>query len=50
MDDASLEASNSVSVDDLKQMFEVKTVEEFAATDPKNPKNASSNAKKKQEE
>ena len=50
MDDASLEASNSVSVDDLKQMFEVKTVEEFAATDPKNPKNASNTAKKKQEE
>ena len=34
----------------LKAMFEVKTVEEFAATDPKNPKNISANVKKKQEE
>lgn len=50
MDDASLESSNSVSIDDLKQMFEVKTVEEFAASDPKNPKNATANAKKRQEE
>lgn len=50
MDDISLEAASSVDVDDLKAMFEVKTVEEFAATDPKNPKNISANVKKKQEE
>ena len=50
MDDISLEAASSVDMDDLKAMFEVKTVEEFAATDPKNPKNISANVKKKQEE
>lgn len=50
MDDISLEAASSVDVDDLKTMFEVKKVEEFAATDPKNPKNISANVKKKQEE
>ena len=50
MDDISLEAASSVDVDDLKAMFEVKKVEEFAATDPKNPKNISANVKKKQEE
>lgn len=50
MDDISLEAASSVDMDDLKAMFEVKTVEEFAATDSKNPKNISANVKKKQEE
>ncbi|WP_019260625.1 DNA polymerase III subunit gamma/tau [Gardnerella greenwoodii] len=50
MDDISLEAASSVDMDELKAMFEVKTVEEFAATDPKNPKNISANVKKKQEE
>ncbi len=50
MDDVSLEVANSVSDDELKQMFEVKTVEEFAASDPKNPKNVAANTKKKQEE
>lgn len=50
MDDISLEAASSVNMDELKAMFEVKTVEEFAATDPKNPKNISANVKKKQEE
>lgn len=50
MDDISLKAASSVGVDDLKAMFEVKKVEEFAATDPKNPKNISANVKKKQEE
>ena len=50
MDDISLEAASSVDMDDLKAMFEVKKVEEFAATDPKNPKNISANVKKKQEE
>ena len=50
MDDVSLEVANSVSDDELKQMFEVKTVEEFAASDPKNPKNVAANTSKKQEE
>lgn len=50
MDDESLEAATSISADELKQMFEVKAVEEFSASDPKNPKNAISSAKKKQEE
>ncbi len=50
MDDVSLESATSVSDDELKQMFEVKTVEEFSASDPKNPKNAISATKKKQEE
>lgn len=50
MDDISLETASSVDMDDLKAMFEVKKVEEFAATDPKNPKNISANVKKKQEE
>ena len=50
MDDVSLEVANSVSDDELKQIFEVKTVEEFAASDPKNPKNVAANTKKKQEE
>ena len=50
MDDASLESATSVSTDELKQIFEVKSVEEFASTDPKNPKNAIMSVKKKQEE
>ena len=37
-------------MDELKQIFEVKVVEEFAATDPKNPKNVAASAKRKQEE
>ncbi|RIY24512.1 DNA polymerase III subunit gamma/tau, partial [Bifidobacteriaceae bacterium NR021] len=50
MDDASLESATSVSTDELKQIFEVKSVEEFASTDPKNPKNAITSVKKKREE
>ncbi|KXA22687.1 DNA polymerase III, subunit gamma and tau [Gardnerella vaginalis] len=50
MDDDSLEATTSVNMDELKQIFEVKVVEEFAATDPKNPKNVAASAKRKQEE
>ncbi|WP_427875914.1 DNA polymerase III subunit gamma/tau [Gardnerella sp. 2492-Sm] len=50
MDDDSLDISANVNVDELKQIFEVKAVEEFAASDPKNPKNMVLAAKKKQEE
>ncbi|PJM77665.1 DNA polymerase III subunit gamma and tau [Bifidobacterium felsineum] len=40
MSDQSLGDSRAMSLDDLKKMFEVKDVKEFAADDPKNPKNA----------
>lgn len=50
MDDDSLDISTNVNVDELKKIFEVKAVEEFAASDPKNPKNMVLAAKKKQEE
>ncbi|KFI85085.1 DNA polymerase III subunits gamma and tau [Bifidobacterium reuteri DSM 23975] len=39
MNDQSLGDSRAMSLDDLKKMFEVKDVKEFAADDPKNPKN-----------
>lgn len=40
MQDESLESATNLSIDDLEKMFEVKSVKEFAASDPKNPKNA----------
>ena len=40
MSDASLGQATAMSIDDLKRMFEVKKVEEFAADDPNNPNNA----------
>lgn len=39
MSDESLETATSMSVDDIKRLFEVKKVEEFAADDPHNPRN-----------
>ncbi|PWG59504.1 DNA polymerase III subunit gamma/tau [Bifidobacterium catulorum] len=39
MTDESLGSSNAMSLDALKQMFEVKTVEDIAADDPRNPRN-----------
>lgn len=49
MQDESLESATNLSIDDLKKMFEVKSVKEFAASDPKNPKNSGLH-KRKQEE
>ncbi|PJM78427.1 DNA polymerase III subunit gamma and tau [Bifidobacterium scaligerum] len=39
MSDQSLGDATAMSLDDLKTMFEVKKVEEFAADDPRNPRN-----------
>ena len=39
MNDQSLGEATAMDLDSLKKMFEVKKVEEFAADDPKNPKN-----------
>ena len=39
MSDQSLGDATAMKMDDLKKLFEVKKVEEFAANDPKNPKN-----------
>lgn len=40
MSDPTLEQSNESNLEMLKRMFDVKKVEEFAANDPHNPKNA----------
>ena len=39
MSDQSLGEAMAMNLDDLKKLFEVKKVEQFAADDPKNPKN-----------
>ncbi|RBP97246.1 DNA polymerase III, subunit gamma and tau [Bifidobacterium aemilianum] len=39
IDDESLEDASSMSLEDLTKFFDVKSVEEFAADDPHNPKN-----------
>lgn len=39
MSDQSLGEATTMNLDDLKKLFEVKKVEQFAADDPKNPKN-----------
>ena len=39
MSDESLGSATAMSLDDLKKFFEVKKTEEFAADDPKNPRN-----------
>ena len=39
MSDQSLGEATAMNLDDLKKLFEVKKVEQFAADDPKNPKN-----------
>ncbi|OZG64716.1 DNA polymerase III subunit gamma/tau [Bifidobacterium eulemuris] len=39
MSDASLGEATAMSMDDLRKLFEVKKVEEFAADDPGNPRN-----------
>lgn len=39
MNDESLGASTAMSVDELTRLFDVKKVEEFAADDPRNPRN-----------
>ena len=49
MQDESLESATNLSIDDLEKMFEVKSLKEFAASDPKNPKNSGLH-KRKQEE
>ena len=49
MQDESLESATNLSIDDLEKMFEVKSVKEFGASDPNNPKNAHAR-KRKQEE
>ena len=40
LNDESLGTATALSVDELTKMFEVKKIEEFAADDPKNPRNA----------
>lgn len=39
MNDQSLGEATAMNLDDLKKLFDVKKVEQFAADDPKNPKN-----------
>lgn len=39
MNDESLESATTMSVEDVAKMFEAKSVEDFAADDPKNPRN-----------
>lgn len=39
MSDQSLGEATAMNLDDLKKLFDVKKVEQFAADDPKNPKN-----------
>lgn len=48
MQDESLESATNLSIDDLEKMFEVKSVKEFSASDPNNPKNAHARKKKKE--
>ena len=48
MQDESLESATNLSIDDLEKMFEVKSVKEFSASDPNNPKNAHTPKKKKE--
>ncbi|NMN00580.1 DNA polymerase III subunit gamma/tau [Bifidobacterium sp. DSM 109958] len=45
LSDASLGQAAAMSLDDIKRMFEVKKVEEFAADDPNNPANAQHKAR-----
>ncbi|MDK7859501.1 hypothetical protein QP671_28710, partial [Klebsiella pneumoniae] len=46
MQDESLESATNLSIDDLEKMFEVKSVKEFGASDPNNPKNAHARKRK----
>lgn len=39
INDESLASSQTMSVDEVKELFDVKSVEEFAADDPRNPRN-----------
>ncbi|MFT9392238.1 MAG: hypothetical protein ABF581_01300, partial [Bifidobacterium sp.] len=39
MDDPALNTDQSLNMDDIRQLFNVKKIEEFAADDPKNPRN-----------
>ncbi|MFT8357057.1 MAG: DNA polymerase III subunit gamma/tau [Bifidobacterium aquikefiri] len=39
MDDPALNTDQSLKLDDIKQLFNVKKIEEFAADDPQNPRN-----------
>ena len=39
IDDESLATSQAMSLDEVKELFDVKSVEAFAADDPKNPRN-----------
>lgn len=48
MQDESLESATNLSIYDLEKMFEVKSVKEFSASDPNNPKNAHTRKKKKE--
>lgn len=48
MQDESLKSATNLSIDDLEKMFEVKSVKEFSASDPNNPKNAHTRKKKKE--
>ena len=41
MSDQSLGEATAMNLDDLKKLFEVKKVEQFAADDPKTPRTSS---------
>ena len=49
MSDESLDTATSMSMDDIKRLFEVKKVEEFTADDPHNPRNMHQTAKHTEE-
>lgn len=39
MSDESLDEATALELDDIRRMFDVKTVEDFAPDDPRNPRN-----------
>lgn len=45
MDDQSLGDANAMDLEELERLFDVKHIEDFAADDPRNPKNAQSHHK-----
>ena len=49
MSDESLDTAASMSMDDIRRLFEVKKVEEFTADDPHNPRNMHQTAKHTEE-
>ncbi|MBT1166348.1 DNA polymerase III subunit gamma and tau [Bifidobacterium simiarum] len=49
MDDAALGSDTALDVEELKRMFDVKTVEDLAADDPNNPRNIAAKRQKDKE-